>query len=414
MEINPTIPQDDFIFGDDQFPAFVGGFGSGKTDALIIRRILGMIAYPKNSFGFYEPTYDLIRQIAWPRFEEKLEQMQIPYKLTKSPTNELQVEGCGKIIFRSMDTPQRIIGYEVADSDVDELDTLKEKDAAYVWRQIVARNRQKKFDGSRNTIAVATTPEGFKFVYNTWEKSPKSGYKIIRAPTYSNPYLDANYVESLRDIYPPHLLDAYIEGRFVNLIAGSVYGCFDRELNGTTERIRPREPLHIGMDFNVNNMTAIVHVIRDGKAYALDEINGVKDTPAMIEVIRAYYDDHNIMVYPDASGNSRKTVDASTSDLQLLRDAKFRVVVDPANPRVKNRLMAMNAMFLNATGDRRYFVNIEKCPDYTLCLEQQAYDKNGEPDKSGDLDHAPDAAGYFIHQRFPIVRRTAKVTELRL
>ena len=58
--------------------------------------------------------------------------------------NVITNEGYGQIIFRSMDAPQRIVGYQVADSFVDELDTMKLDDAAYAWRQIVARCRHIK------------------------------------------------------------------------------------------------------------------------------------------------------------------------------------------------------------------------------------------------------------------------------
>ena len=39
--------------------------------------------------------------------------------------------------------------------------------------------------------------------------------------------------------------------------------------------------------------------------------------------------------------------------------------------------------------------------------EQQAYDERGDPDKSSGHDHAVDAAGYFLSNRWPIARRSA-------
>jgi hypothetical protein len=35
----------------------------------------------------------------------------------------------------------------------------------------------------------------------------------------------------------------------------------------------------------------------------------------------------------------------------------------------------MNAMFCNGNGDRRYKVNVARCPVYADCLEQQVWDK---------------------------------------
>jgi hypothetical protein len=399
MEINPTGPQDRFIFSGAKYPAMVAGFGAGKTEALIIRSIIGKISSPTTDRAFYEPTYDLIRMIAWPRYEETLSGLGIPYKLTKHPHNVLDVEGYGRIIFRSMDTPSRIIGYEVGDSDVDELDTLKRDEAAEVWRRVLSRNRQKKPNGEQNTAAVATTPEGFRFVYETWEQKKLPGYEIIPAPTRSNPHLPADYIESLEAIYPKHLLDAYIEGRFTNLTTGTVYVQFNRALHNTREVIKPNEPLFVGMDFNVGNMSAVIHVKRDGRPHAVDEIGKAYDTPDMARLITERYQGHSICVFPDASGGSRKSVNASKTDIQILQDHRFTVMAPKANPPVRDRINAMNAAFVNG-----YRVNTDRCPIYTRCLEQQAYGNNGEPDKSQGLDHMPDAAGYFIHYDYPIIR----------
>ena len=41
--------------------------------------------------------------------------------------------------------------------------------------------------------------------------------------------------------------------------------------------------------------------------------------------IKERYAGHKITIYPDASGNSRKTVNASESDISLLRRAGFTV-----------------------------------------------------------------------------------------
>jgi hypothetical protein len=54
------------------------------------------------------------------------------------------------------------------------------------------------------------------------------------------------------------------------------------------------------------------------------------------------------------------------------------------------------------------------CPVYVEGLEQQAYNKHGEPDKTSGLDHALDAGGYFITYKFPILKRVATVTSLSM
>mgnify|MGYP001133347057 CR=1 FL=1 len=404
----------------------VAGFGSGKTEAAVKRAIIGKIKYPESNRGFYAPTYDLIRMIAFPRFEAALDEMGISYRLYKSPLNYLEVIGYGKIFFRSMDAPHRIIGYEHADADVDELDTMKPEDAAYAWRQILARNRQNKSDGSLNTIGCTTTPEGFKFVYDTWKKAPAPGYEIIHAPTSSNPHIPESYIETLKNSYPPHLLNAYLEGQFVNLNSGSVYPDFDRALNSTNMTVikadkilsekagtDKKAALHIGMDFNINKMSAIVHVIIDNIPYAVNEFMGLRDTPQMIEAIKDAYPDRRILIYPDASGSNGNTRNAGETDISLL-EAEFIVQAHKANPPIKDRVNSVNAMILNANDVRRYKVNIDLCPLTVDALEQQVWGKDGKPDKTHDKDHPADALGYFIYYRYPINGVASGTSQVRM
>jgi hypothetical protein len=407
MQIDLTKPQFKLVTTNAQFPAFVGGLGSGKTAALITRAIMLKLKYPTCNIAYYLPTFDLVRLIAFPRFEEQLEKLSISYRSIKSLTPMIELEECGQIIMRTMDTPSRIIGYEVADSLVDELDTLKTEAATDVWNKIIARNRQKKPDGSMNTIAVGTTPEGFRFVYERWKKDPdavKKGYELIKAPTSSNARnLPDGYVQNLTDSYPSSLIAAYLEGEFTNLRSGAVYPEFDRVLNGSNETIVDNEPLHIGMDFNVTKMAAVVFVPR-GNPHAVAEIRDVFDTPAIIKIIKERWSKHPIFVYPDATGKNREANNASVSDIGLLKSAGFGVLHNHGNPLVKDRVLSMNVMIHSGHG-RRLKVNVDKCPGFAEALEQQAYDKNGEPDKTSGLDHCIDAAGYFIAYRFPILSR---------
>lgn len=385
---------------------------SGKTNAGIIRALRLKFTYPKQNIAYYLPTYDLISQIAFPRFEELLIKGGYLYKLNESK-KELVIYGAGKIIFRTMDHPERIIGYEVADSLVDELDTLKIDKAADVWRKIVARNRQKKPDGMPNTVGVVTTPEGFRFVYDRWKRDPFKGSQIIKASTYSNlKNLPDGYIDSLKDTFPDQMLDAYINGDFVNLTQGSVYSEFDRDKNSCFTGIEDKETLHIGIDFNVGQMAAVVHVLRKGQPHAVDEFVGHLDTPTLIAAITSRYADHRVICYPDASGKNRKSNNAAASDIALLRQARFMILAKPSNPFVKDRVAAFNKL-IHKDGERVYKVNIDKCPHLVEGLEKQAYDKNGEPDKSSGFDHVIDGAGYFIAYKFPIAYGRSYKTNLK-
>lgn len=402
MSLTPT--QRAFATSREPFPAFVGGFGSGKTAAGIARAMALKAHFRACDVAYYLPTYPLVEDIAFRRFPDLCERKGWAYRLNKQSAY-MEFPGAGRIVFRTMEQPHRIIGYEVAHSVVDELDTLPTDKAREVWNKIIARNRQKC--SIPNTVGVVTTPEGFRFVYERWQKNPATGYVLFRAKTMDNAAnLPAGYIDNLRNSYPANLLAAYLDGAFVNLTAGSVYPEFDRALNASAETIRPGETLHVGMDFNVAKMAAVVHVLRGDDPHAVQERTDVFDTPAMIALLKRDFPGHPIMVYPDASGGSRKSNNASESDLSLLRAAGFRVCANPTNPAVKDRVLSTNAM-LHKDGKRRYRVSVDGCPQLVESFEKQAYDKHGEPDKSGGLDHVIDAATYFVAYRYPLTARPA-------
>jgi len=408
-----TGPQKRFFKLEAKYPAFVGGFGTGKTETLANCAVRDALASSAALIALYEPTYDLVRLILAPRIEEKLSALGIRYRYNKSDsaiyTSSPQ---CGDFVLRTLEQPARIVGYESYRAHVDELDTLKPDHAEAAWNKIIARNRQKPAGAVKpsNRVSVYTTPEGFRFVYRRWKQSPKPGYEMVQAATWSNPFLPDDYIDGLRASYPPQLIEAYIEGAFVNLTSGAVYPAFSRVLNHAAVVPQPREPLHVGMDFNVSNMAAVVFVVRDDRPYAVAELTGVRDTPAMAALLRERYRvagfEHPITVYPDASGSSRRSVNAAVSDLVLLERAGFLVRAPASNPPVRDRVNAVNALVLNDRGERRWAVNVDACPRLTEALEQQVFDAHGAPDKAGGFDHVTDAAGYFLCGRWPIRRST--------
>ena len=324
------------------------------------------------------------------------------------------------IVCKSMEHPGRIVGFNIAHALVDEIDCMPIKKADSAWKKIIARMSTVWPTRGENTIDVTTTPEGFNWVYRKFVKelaanpSQRPLYGIVHASTRQNAKnLPKDYIPSLRESYPANLVDAYIDGLFVNLVSGSVYPNFCRRLNHTDETIRPGEELHVGMDFNINRMAATVFVMREGEPRQLDELTSLFDTPAMIEALLERFPGHKITVYPDASGKNRKSVNGSESDHSLLKQAGFTVRVNPANPMVRDRVLAVNAMLLNGEGARRLKINTDKCPVTTQVLEQQAYNEQGEPNKDGTEDPA-DAFGYFVVHRFPIIKRITSTQSLRM
>ncbi|AMR77670.1 terminase large subunit domain-containing protein [Cupriavidus nantongensis] len=419
-----NVPQAQFLALPHKFKAFVAGFGSGKTWVGGAGLCKHAWEFPRINAGYFAPTYGQIRDIFFPTIEEVAHDWGLVAKVNAS-NKEVHLYSGRRyrttIICRSMDDPGKIVGFKIGKALVDELDVMRKIEAQTAWRKIIARMRQVA-PGLLNGIDVTTTPEGFKFVYEQFVKAARekpelaSLYGLVQASTYQNAKnLPDDYIDSLRASYPPQLIAAYLRGMFVNLTSGSVYPNFDRRLNHTDEVMEPGEPLHVGMDFNVLKMAAVILVVRKGEPRAVGELTEVRDTPAMAKLLKERFKDkgHHIKVYPDASGQNTSSKNASESDLSILRAAGFQIEVNPTNPAVKDRLNSVNALILNDQGERRFKVNTHLCPVYTEALEQQPYDKNGEPDKSGGHDHVNDAGGYPLVKLWPIVKRTAKVTLLR-
>lgn len=415
MPVSPTLnyPQAQFLAMPNKFKAFISGFGGGKTFVGCGGICQHVWEYPKINSGYFAPTYPQIRDIFYPTMEEVAFDWGLSVDIKES-NKEVHYYSNGfyrsTTICRSMDKPSHIVGFKIGHALVDEIDILSKEKAMQAWRKIIARMRY-KVAGLRNGIDVTTTPEGFKFTYEQFVKLPASNpaiadmYGIIQASTYDNELnLPDDYIQSMLLSYPPQLINAYLNGQFVNLASGAVYPEFDRKLNHTDELILPNEPLHIGMDFNVLKMAAAVNVIRNGEPRALAELTGIRDTPAMVDVIKEKYPDHKIMIYPDASGQNTSSKSSTESDHSILRQAGFSVYVDGSNPRIKDRVNAVNAMILNSKGERRFKVNTNTCPELTEGLEQQIYDKQGMPDKAAGVDHLNDAFGYMISQKYPITK----------
>ncbi|POT99515.1 terminase [Escherichia sp. ESNIH1] len=428
--ISPTlnVPQAQFLAMPHKFKAYVAGFGSGKTWVGCGGICKGMWEHPRINQGYFAPTYPQIRDIFYPTVEEVAFDWGLKVQINESNKEVHFYAGRqyrGTTICRSMEKPATIVGFKIGNALVDELDVMSALKAQQAWRKIIARMRY-KVAGLRNGIDVTTTPEGYKFVYQQFVKAVRDKpelaalYGLVQASTFDNEAnLPDDYIPSLLASYPPELIKAYLRGHFTNLTSGTIYHQFDRKLNNCTDEELPGEPLFIGMDFNVGKMAAIVHVKREGLPRAVRELVKVYDTPAMIKRIQEefwryeggrYVASRQIYIYPDASGDSRKSNCASLTDIAQLKEAGFSVMVNASNPPVKDRINSMNAMFCNALGERRYLVNVQRCPVYTESLEQQVWDKNGEPDKKADNDHPNDGGGYFIVKDYPIVKPAYSIT----
>lgn len=389
-----------FIKSKHLHTGIVGGYQSGKSAAATIKAITHLLRYPGVPIAYYLPIFRLFDDMLIPKAKELFELIDIPYKVNQHKAKI--ITPYGEIWMRSMDDPDSIVSYSVGYSIVDEVDLVHPNKRDRAMKRISSRNSYKK--DTPNQIDFVSTPEGFAYMYEFFVKKANDNKLLLRLKTSDNESnLAEGYIAGLREQYTTEQLEAYLNGEFANLTSGTVYYKFDRHVNHTDRAIQDHDTLSIGMDFNIGNMSGVVHVI-DEKPTAVDELTGIYDTSQMCNIIKEKYPGHRILIYPDASGRNRST-NASITDIQILKDEGFIVRAKSKNPLVKDRVKNMNRMFCDGRNVINYLVNTHKCTEYTEALEKMASDKNGEPDKSSGYDHITDAGGYFIYYEYPLRKK---------
>lgn len=393
-----------FLFElNTKFRAYVGGFGSGKTFVGCLDLLIFMSDYVDVLQGYFGPSNKSIEDTFFPTFDEAAWYFGYRCRFTHGPRPSVKVfkrrKKVGHIICRSMDRPESIHGFKIARALVDEIDTLSTNKAEQSWYKIIPRLRL-LIDGVINGIGVTCTPEGFLWVYKNFKEDPSASYSMVQASTYQNlENLPPDYIDTLYETYPSQLVEAYINGEFVNLKSGSVYQ-FNRNKHNHKWTEKKGHMLIMGNDFNVQRTCAVIGQMDDGVLRIYKEYVNLYDTPTLIKAIQEDYPVMpSITSYPDASGNHRNSSNASISDHAIMR--KIAVVrADKTNPAIKDRYISVNKAFM----DGNLTIDVEKCPYLTKALEQQIFDKNGLPEKGTGLDDIVDSLGYPVYKHFPIVK----------
>ena len=400
---------------DSQILAISAGYGAGKTRSLAAKVVSLAIANQGYVGCIMEPTGPLIRDIWLNDFDNFLEAYEIPHTFRASPLPEYVLHlpnGDTKILCRSFENYQRIIGLNLAFCVADEVDVVNYSITSKAFPKILGRLRS----GVVRQFAAASTPEGFKWLYNEFgspDALTRTDRKLIKMKTTDNPHLPDDFVERLKANYDPSLLKAYLEGEFVNLTTGQVYDRFDRKKHVIDSVDTGNEPLHVGVDFNVGNMSAVIGVRLNNKLMIIDEVSGSHDTDTLAQEIKRRYADRRIYVYPDASGGNRST-NAAQTDIQILEAYGFSNQSGRSNPPVRDRVASVQALLENGKGQIRLQIT-KNCKRTIECLELQSYTEKGEPDKDAGYDHMNDALGYTVWRLFnPLHARSGRGTGIRL
>lgn len=388
-------------FVDDTEHLLLGlcaGFGAGKTVALCAKAVFLAMDNPGKVGALFQPTYQMVLDVWVRSFDEFLDRFGIDFDYRASPQPEYTLHlphGQCTILCRTLEAVNRIRGTNLAFALADEIDTSKFELAQKGAEMILARLR----GGTSPQFALASTPEGYGFMWNTFDQKAGADRHLIRAKTQDNPHLPPGFIDSLYANYPPQLLAAYLQGQFTALDKTTVYSYFDRDVHWSDEELRPDDMIYAGCDFNVG--TCFIEIcIRRGDVYHFIDEYHVKDTPTIATRLKEQYAQHIerglLTVVPDAASKHRTTTNASESDLAILKRSGLRIKVQNANPLVEDRVNAVQMLLLN----NRLRVH-PSCKYLIRALETQTYNQKGTPDKSGtgldDKSGPVDAMGYVIY-----------------
>lgn len=192
---------------------------------------------------------------------------------------------------------------------------------------------------------------------------------------------------------------------------GRVYGKFKNKpapVGNVDESVEDTGgELLIGMDFNVEPMTAVIGVRAVDECHILgDIVLEVGSTEDMAQAIRAKYPKRRIIVCPDPAGKQRKTsAPVGQTDYTILQKYGFTLRAPNAAPAVVDRENNANAMYLDARTQKRRARIHPDAENLITALANLPY-KNGQRDKKSPFDHICDAMDYLLWQEFNVLEKT--------
>ena len=384
---------------DIRHVGLVAGFGAGKSYSLTVKIL--QLCYDNPGFTgiAMEPTYGLLNDILIPQMQDIWDDWGVDYTLHKAAA-EVHVRcpdgQTSKVLLRSFENFTKIRGVNAAWACVDEIDTVKPSVATTAFRLLQGRIRT----GPRPQIAVCSTREGFGFLHDFFVENMDDSKHLMRAKTTDNPHLPPEYIQSLREQYPPALIESYLNGEFVNLAQASIFCEFDRKRLASNETVKPDDTVLVGLDFNIGQCHGCIGVIRaEGLNRVLHIVRSfvTANTHETVQYLQRNYGNQlirkQLTCYPDAAGSAQSTSSTKT-DHQILREGGIAVQAERKNPPVAESFAHANALMHRGL----VRVNDLRAKHTVDSLERWSYDDKGNPEKGGanDYSHAGDAFRYLV------------------
>jgi hypothetical protein len=387
-------PQKQVLECDKRFRVLITGRRFGKT-FLAVTELAKFARYPKKKVWYVAPTYRMAKDIVWFELVDKLTKHKWIKKTNNSDLSILLRNG-SQISLRGADNENSLRGVGLDFLVMDEFADVKE----HAWYEVLRPTLSDK----NGSALFCGTPRGYgNWSYNLFTKEDNS-WASFQFTTLDGGQVSANEIEQAKADLDERTFNQEYMASFVNY-AGQIYYNFDRKEN-VIDKYEPKTAeIHIGMDFNIDPMSAVVTEIQGDKIIIYDEIILYSsNTDEMVQEIKTRYSGKHIFIYPDPASKQRKTSAGGTTDLAILKNAGFNMRVRNNHPLIRDRINSVNTKLKNANGKRTLFI-ANNCKNMLKSIERQIYKEGTSvPDKDNNYDHMNDALGYLVEYLFPVRR----------
>ncbi len=394
-----TKPQKNVIKDDSRFRVLITGRRFGKT-FVAINEIAKFASIPNKKIWYVAPSYRQAKAICWGVLKEKM----IYHKWVKSINHSdltLTLKNNSQITLRGSDNESSLRGVGLNFLILDEFQDINKT----AWYEVL----RPTLSDTEGHALFCGTPRGFgNWSYDLYKMGENNkDWKSFQYTTLEGEQVSEDEIEQAKQDLDLRTFQQEYEATFVNY-SGMIYYNFSRDKNIIEKYNKNTGVLHIGLDFNVDPMSAVVCIIENDRIFVVDEVQIYSsNTNEMCDEIKTRYKNKQIVVYPDPSARQRKTSAGGLTDLAILKNNGFDVRCRSTAPLVRDRINAVNSKLKNVNGKNSLFI-VKFCKNAIKSIERQIYKEGTHiPDKDSGYDHMNDALGYLVEYNFPLRRNFA-------
>lgn len=391
-----TQPQGKIFLDEARFRVVVAGRRFGKTFLSTVELIRQSLNGNGRHCWYVAPTYKAAKEIAWDMLLMTLPRQYI-HKTNESSLTVTLLNG-STISLKGAEKPDNLRGRSLDFVVLDEFADMRPE----AWFEVL---RPSLSDRKGSALFIGT-PKGRNHFYDLWTRGvdKESGWSSYQFTTIEGGNVSQSEIEQAKRDLDERTFNQEYQAQFVNY-SGIIYYNFSRE-ESVRKTVDISDTLHIGMDFNLDPMSAVIATRNGDALHIIDEIVIYgSNTDEMVDEILTRYPKQRLFVYPDPASRQRKTSAGGRTDLSILQNAGFTVKVRNSHTSIRDRINAVNSRLKSTDGIRHVYID-PKCKQVIQSLERQVYKEGtSQPDKDSGFDHMNDALGYLIDFLYPIKRQ---------